>query len=52
MRGRFTQSCSWAEIFRFLNVLVAAAALNSRPRCNIAPTAMIDVGVDDATPIA
>ncbi|WBJ99919.1 SOS response-associated peptidase [Methylocystis parvus] len=41
MCGRFTQAYTWSEVHAFLSVI--GPAQNLRPRCNIAPTTMIDV---------
>jgi putative SOS response-associated peptidase YedK len=47
MCGRFTQAYTWSEIVAFLRLLApAGAALNLRPRYNIAPTTDIDVVID------
>jgi putative SOS response-associated peptidase YedK len=46
MCGRFTQSYTWEEVYRFLSMLTPSATPNLRPRYNIAPTTLIDVVVD------
>jgi putative SOS response-associated peptidase YedK len=45
MCGRFTQACTWSEVYAALSLLSPSPS-NMRPRYNVAPTTAIDVVVD------
>jgi putative SOS response-associated peptidase YedK len=46
MCGRFTQHYSWQHVHEFLSVI--GAPQNLQPRCDIAPTTLIDMLRHDA----